>query len=293
MRRNDTNHRYPSIRNKHNNQNSNTYDLSASETEENVLEINLAEIAHKIWIVIRPLLVALKYFLLQLWRKIPRLDAKTWFRVAIIALIAYLAFQRDLQIQLNTKSPFTSIQESPSEKRKVNQYAQPISNKENSKNSNPFAPASPEMLHDQACKRYIERFKEVAQTEQEKYGIPASIKMAQALIESRAGSSRLATSNNNHFGMKCFSRSCKKGHCSNFTDDSHKDFFRKYQSAWESWRAHSEMLNGKRYKHLQKYGTNYKKWSIGLKEAGYATDKKYDSKLIAMIQKYNLDKLDE
>ena len=61
----------------------------------------------------------------------------------------------------------------------------------------------------------------------ELYGIPVSIKMGQALIESRAGTSRLARNNNNFFGMKCFSRNCKKGHCSNATDDHHKDFFRK------------------------------------------------------------------
>ena len=62
----------------------------------------------------------------------------------------------------------------------------------------------------------------------DKFGIPASITLAQGLLESNNGESRLTTKNNNHFGIKCFSRKCKKGHCSNFSDDSHKDFFRKY-----------------------------------------------------------------
>jgi flagellum-specific peptidoglycan hydrolase FlgJ len=101
---------------------------------------------------------------------------------------------------------------------------------------------------------YIERFVEIAQTEMKKYGVPASITLAQGLLESNVGESRLSTRNNNHFGMKCFSKSCGKGHCSNFTDDSHKDFFRKYGSAWESYRAHSKMLGGKRYRSLKKLG---------------------------------------
>ena len=100
---------------------------------------------------------------------------------------------------------------------------------------------------------YVDRFANVAQVEMKKYGIPASIKLAQGLIETNAGESRLSTKNNNHFGMKCFSKKCKKGHCSNFSDDTHKDFFRIYKNAWESYRSHSELLAGKRYKHCLLY----------------------------------------
>ena len=93
--------------------------------------------------------------------------------------------------------------------------------------------------------------------------------------------------------MKCFSRKCKKGHCSNFSDDTHKDFFRIYNNAWESYRSHSELLMGKRYKHLTKLGTkNYKDWAIGLKKAGYATDKNYHNKLIKLIEGLHLYKYD-
>ena len=140
---------------------------------------------------------------------------------------------------------------------------------------------------------YIQRFKKVALAEADKYGIPASITLAQGLLESNVGESRLATRNNNHFGIKCFSRSCRKGHCSNFTDDSHKDFFRKYNSAWESYRAHSKMLNGKRYQHLQQLKkTDYKAWARGLKKAGYATDKRYADKLINLIEELDLHQFD-
>lgn len=141
---------------------------------------------------------------------------------------------------------------------------------------------------------YVKRFSKVAKTEMDKFGIPASITLAQGLLESNVGASRLATRNNNHFGIKCFSKRCGKGHCSNFTDDSHKDFFRKYKSAWESYRAHSKLLTAKRYKKLYQLNkTDYKGWAKGLKKAGYATDPKYAEKIIALIEDLKLNQYDK
>ena len=141
--------------------------------------------------------------------------------------------------------------------------------------------------------KYVTKFKKIAKKEMEKFGIPASITLAQGLLESNAGESRLATKNKNHFGIKCFSRRCKKGHCSNFTDDSHKDFFRKYKNAWESFRAHSLLLKNKRYRGLYKYPkSDYRNWAKGLKKAGYATDKHYAEKLINTIEDLGLQKYD-
>lgn len=143
-------------------------------------------------------------------------------------------------------------------------------------------------------RNYVKRFSEVARSEMRKYGIPASITLAQGLIESNAGDSRLSNENSNHFGIKCFSKKCKKRHCSNFTDDSHKDFFRIYGTAWESYRAHSLMLGGKRYKHLKKLKkSDYKAWAHGLKKAGYATDKHYAEKLIYIIEEMELYQYDD
>ncbi|MEM9884702.1 MAG: glucosaminidase domain-containing protein [Bacteroidota bacterium] len=140
---------------------------------------------------------------------------------------------------------------------------------------------------------YVDRFANAAVKEMEKYGIPASITLAQGLIESNCGESRLASSNNNHFGIKCFSRTCKKGHCSNFTDDTHKDFFRIYKSPWESYRSHSILLQKNRYKALYKLSkTDYKGWAKGLKKAGYATDPLYANKLINLIQDLKLYEYD-
>lgn len=142
-------------------------------------------------------------------------------------------------------------------------------------------------------KDYVDKFSPIAIEEMKKYGIPASITLAQGLLESNVGDSRLARMNNNHFGIKCFSRTCQKGHCSNYTDDSHKDFFRIYNSAWESYREHSQFLQKERYIHLKKLGTkDYENWAHGLRKAGYATDKKYAYKLIKIIEVLKLYQFD-
>lgn len=159
--------------------------------------------------------------------------------------------------------------------------------------STPRPAALPIEKPDDQTSAYIARFRKIAQTEMEKYGVPASISLAQGLIESNAGASKLARNNNNHFGIKCFQRNCRKGHCTNHSDDSHKDFFRKFPNAWESWRAHSRMISTGRYAKLKKHGKNYKKWAVGLKEIGYATDQNYDKKLIGVIERYGLHRYDQ
>lgn len=154
------------------------------------------------------------------------------------------------------------------------------------------APVSKNELSSEQSSDYVDRFKKVAIDEMVKYGVPASISLAQGLIESRAGTSKLAVENNNHFGIKCFSRNCKKGHCTNFTDDTHKDFFRKFKTPWESWNAHSQLISSGRYAKLKRYGHDYRKWAYGLKSIGYATDRSYAEKLIGIIERYDLYKYD-
>lgn len=140
-------------------------------------------------------------------------------------------------------------------------------------------------------KNYIKRFKETAKVEEEKYNIPFEVILAQGILESNSGTSNLAKSTNNHFGIKCFSGHCKKGHCKNFMDDTHKDFFKVYQSPWFSFREHSKfILSNPRYKKLFKL-SNPEDWAIGLKKEGYATDKNYDDKLIYLFNKFKLSKL--
>lgn len=140
---------------------------------------------------------------------------------------------------------------------------------------------------------YIERFAPVAKAEMRRSGIPASIILAQAILESQSGKSALATKANNHFGIKCFSSKCHKGHCMNFSDDSHKDFFLRFPNAWSSFRAHSNFLKqSARYKHLFKHH-DYHTWAKGLANAGYATDKQYGEKLIRLIESLHLHQYDD
>jgi flagellum-specific peptidoglycan hydrolase FlgJ len=159
-------------------------------------------------------------------------------------------------------------------------------------NRNEAAPAAIKSLKVIDVNTFIERFKMVAKTESEIYHIPASIILAQGIIESHTGNSKLAKNNNNFFGIKCFSKNCPEGHCTNHNDDHHKDFFRKYQNPWYSFRAHSQMLTNGKYKTLCSNSNDYKKWAKGLKKLGYATDKTYDKKIVAIIEQYNLSDLD-
>lgn len=135
---------------------------------------------------------------------------------------------------------------------------------------------------------YIKRFWKTAVAEQKNFGVPASISLAQGCLESGNGKSVLALKANNHFGVKCMYRSCPRGHCVNRADDSHKDFFVKYRTPWESWRAHSKLLTSKKYRSLKKHGLNYEQWALGLKKKGYATDRNYANSLIKIIKTYKL-----
>lgn len=156
-------------------------------------------------------------------------------------------------------------------------------------------PISVKETPSEAVYAYIEKYSAIAVSEMHRSGVPASITLAQGIIESRSGRSSLAVSNKNHFGMKCTSKRCKKGHCTNHTDDTHKDFFKKYSSVEASFKDHSDLLNNHHYKKLHKlhrHGRDFRAWAYGLKAAGYATDKTYAEKLIGAIERYDLFKYD-
>lgn len=138
---------------------------------------------------------------------------------------------------------------------------------------------------------YVEKYKDIAISEMNKYGIPASIKLAQALLESGNGNSYLATEANNHFGIKC--GGIWKGKSITRPDDQIDDCFRVYDSAEQSFRDHSEFLLRKRYSDLFLLNKNdYKGWAKGLKAAGYATNPRYPDLLIDMIERYELYQYD-
>lgn len=213
-----------------------------------------------------------------------------WVRVALLGILAYVLLTRDMNFNLSLQAPIRAAQQSGITD---NDYkAIPVVNQEVAPTIVESEAAKRRALQDEKHLAYIKRFEDVAVTEMTKFGIPASIKMAQALLESGAGKSKLAGKNNNHFGIKCFSKQCAKGHCANFSDDHHKDFFRKYGTAWESWRDHSKFLAEGKYKDLLAHRDDYKAWARGLKKHGYATDPAYADKLISTIELYELYKLD-
>lgn len=139
---------------------------------------------------------------------------------------------------------------------------------------------------------YIQRYQQIARDEMAKNGIPASIKLAQGLLESGNGKSELAIRANNHFGIKCNGE--WKGKSIRKDDDEKEECFRVYNSAEESYRDHSEFLKRKRYEALFKLDrSDYKGWAQGLKDAGYATNPKYPELLVGIIERYQLYRFDE
>lgn len=142
------------------------------------------------------------------------------------------------------------------------------------------------------AEEYIGQWKEVAVRKMKEHGIPASITLAQGLLESGNGNSELARTANNHFGIKCTPD--WTGGKSYHDDDRKNDCFRKYRDAADSFEDHSKFLKRQRYAALfELRPTDYKGWARGLKAAGYATDPSYPQKLITLIERYELQKLDQ
>lgn len=144
----------------------------------------------------------------------------------------------------------------------------------------------------QTYQQYIDQYKDVAIKQMKEYKIPASIILAQGLLESAAGTSELTRKGNNHFGIKCHGWT---GRSVYHDDDMRNECFRAYDSAYESFVDHSKFLTGRqRYSSLFQLDiTDYKGWAHGLKAAGYATNPKYASQLINIIQLYKLYEYDK
>jgi flagellum-specific peptidoglycan hydrolase FlgJ len=139
---------------------------------------------------------------------------------------------------------------------------------------------------------YVLQYKDIAMGNMRNYGIPASIILAQGILESGAGRGKLAVEANNHFGIKCHKDWL--GESVRHDDDSAQECFRKYTQSSESYKDHALFLLGKkRYETLFTYEKDdYKSWAKGLRAAGYATDPNYPDKLISYIERYNLHQYD-
>ena len=139
---------------------------------------------------------------------------------------------------------------------------------------------------------YIDKYSDIAIKHMSDYKIPASIKLAQGILESGAGMSDLARRSNNHFGIKCHRG--WRGESVYAADDTPNDCFRKYRRVEDSYDDHSEFLTtGSRYRELFDLSiTDYKGWARGLQKTGYATDRAYANKLIKLIEDYELYRFD-
>lgn len=154
-----------------------------------------------------------------------------------------------------------------------------------------FLLAIPFLIFADRYQEYIDTYSDMAVEQQARHGIPASITLAQGLLESAAGRSTLATEGNNHFGIKCHAD--WDGPTMLRSDDAPDECFRVYDSPQESFDDHSRFLLRKRYAPLfELETTDYTGWANGLKKCGYATDPNYAGRLITIIERYSLYLLD-
>ena len=166
----------------------------------------------------------------------------------------------------------------------ITKPAEPVKNSDKVSTTNSTSIKTP-------AESYIERFKNIAITEMNGSGIPASITLAQGILESGSGNSKLAKEANNHFGIKCATE--WKGETILQDDDNKDDCFRVYKSPEESFRDHTEFLKRKRYASLFELDKNdYRGWANGLKTAGYATNPRYAELLISLVERYDLSRFD-
>tara|TARA_R110002124_G_scaffold80775_4_gene213524 strand:- start:1293 stop:2174 length:882 start_codon:yes stop_codon:yes gene_type:complete len=160
------------------------------------------------------------------------------------------------------------------------------------KNNEVIESTSRTVVSNDVIGNYVLQYKDVAMKNMKIYGIPASIILAQGILESGAGRGDLALSANNHFGIKCHTG--WDGDSVKHDDDSSQECFRKYNDAGESFKDHALFLTGRsRYANLFALSKgDYQSWASGLRKAGYATDPKYPEKLISYIERYELAQYD-
>jgi hypothetical protein len=204
------------------------------------------------------------------------------FKIAVVALLVFIFFKKDLHVQVRMNSPEGAEQTLPmsyndegTDKLSMLPRVLPFLGNNKPEVSTEKPSTTLPQLEQTTVESYIKRFAKVAVQEQKKFGIPASIKMAQAILESQAGTNAAATQSNNHFGQPLATHSCS--------------------SAWESWRAHSLLFSSEQYPYQQllQYGKDYRKWAKGLAELNYSTATHYDQALIQLIEQYEMFRLDD
>ncbi len=211
-------------------------------------------------------------------------------KISTIAVILFL-------VSCSSKKPYIQTTKDPDK----NAPTTPVSAAEKPTTpSTPVKPSETQVLEattqvkvtPEIVQAYIEKYKGIAKDNMKNFGIPASITLSQAILESGAGTGPLSVQGNNHFGIKCHKD--WTGASIKHNDDAPEECFRKYDDPNQSFSDHAAFIsNRKWYADLFKLPKDdYKNWAKGLKDAGYATDPKYPDKLTGLIEKYNLAQYD-
>ena len=233
------------------------------------------ELVQRVWHLVRVPLIALKH---QIWVSLCRYWETRpfpWFRLALLLLFLYILFAKDMRFQINMRPSAqvisTAIPTVADKGTAFSVAALPVGQKETTKE---FAWRPSEV------EAYRQRFAKVAQIEAQKFGVPASIKMAQALLATRAGTNELATTLNNHFAMPCEDQVT----CQSWRNGNVRTFI----NAWESWRSHSHWLSKQQFASEMNGNRNFREWASALDAAGLADG----SLLVKIIERYQLQELD-
>jgi flagellum-specific peptidoglycan hydrolase FlgJ len=213
--------------------------------------------------------------------------------VFLVFLILSCTSSRSV-VRTTSKTKTTSAKKKVVSTTDTKQSKSPIESNQKSKNGDEIElqATSNVKTYEEEIKLYVASFHEIAKNSMKTHGIPASIILAQGILESGAGKGKLAQSANNHFGIKCHTG--WTGDSVKHDDDAEQECFRKYTQPSESYKDHSLFLTSRsRYATLFKLDKgDYHSWARGLKTAGYATDVKYPDKLIGLIERFELYKYD-
>jgi len=210
----------------------------------------------------------------------------------IVVLVASCNSTRPVVRTTSKSKPKTTTAKKPVAQNASTKSTTPKASDENKREEVQLEATSNIRTYDDEIKLYISNFQEIAKNNMKSHGIPASITLAQGILESGAGKGKLAQAANNHFGIKCHTG--WTGESVKHDDDAAQECFRKYNHPSESYRDHSLFLTSRsRYANLFKLDKgDYEAWAKGLKDAGYATDRKYPDKLIGLIERFELYKYD-
>ncbi len=220
---------------------------------------------------------------------------KNWFKIIILGVGVYILFQKDMSFTINLNSPFQrETNEKPaaataaekeiytadakqlaSQKSALEKFEIPLFGSSGAKKVDKLAELN--RVSEEVQVAYLKRFAHVAMSEQKKYGIPASITLASAILHSRAGEDEIASSHNNHFAL---------------TDGSGN--FQRFANAWSGFRAHSQHVTSGDFKPLRKLSeTDYQGWAKGLQATGYGVNDRTAQDLLTLIDKFELFELDK